>query len=68
MLVHGALHLIGMDHGDDILATEMENAEVEALESLYTSASQISVDDPSAGQPFSGHFFSGRFFSGQGEV
>jgi probable rRNA maturation factor len=34
MLVHGTLHLVGMDHEDDTLANRMEAAEAEVLDSL----------------------------------
>ncbi len=33
MLIHGALHLLGYDHGEDKEAEEMEHLEVAILES-----------------------------------
>jgi probable rRNA maturation factor len=39
LLVHGTLHLLGYDHGDDRDAAEMESREVRAL-------ARLGIDDP----------------------
>ena len=39
LLVHGTLHLLGYDHGDDQDAAEMESREVRAL-------ARLGIDDP----------------------
>lgn len=39
LIVHGVLHLLGYDHGDDPSAAEMENLEISAL-------AQIGVPNP----------------------
>ena len=39
LLVHGTLHLLGYDHGDDRDAADMESREVRAL-------ARIGIDDP----------------------
>jgi probable rRNA maturation factor len=42
LLVHGTLHLLGYDHGDDAAAADMEAREVRAL-------ARIGIADPYAG-------------------
>jgi probable rRNA maturation factor len=39
LLVHGTLHLLGYDHGDDQDAADMEGREVRAL-------ARLGIDDP----------------------
>ncbi len=42
LLIHGALHLLGYDHGDDAAAADMEAREVRAL-------ARLGIADPYAG-------------------
>jgi probable rRNA maturation factor len=41
LLVHGTLHLLGYDHGDDVEAQDMESREVRAL-------ARLGIPDPYA--------------------
>ena len=43
LLVHGTLHLLGYDHGDDAAAADMEAREVRAL-------ARLGIADPYAGE------------------
>lgn len=44
LIMHGALHLVGYDHQDDVSATTMEEIEVKALASLGFANPYADVD------------------------
>lgn len=44
LMMHGALHLVGYDHQDDVSATRMEEIEVKALASLGLANPYADVD------------------------